>query len=200
MGKLSDGDLIAASIEEPPRFVEIFERHFQSIYRYALRRAGAASADDIASETFLVAFAGRGSYRAEHADARPWLFGIATNLIRRRRRDEERMLRAYSRAAPEDHSDEQVAADDRVDARRLQPLLARALLKLRRPERDTLLLIAWADLTYQEAAIALNVPVGTVRSRLSRARERIRKELRLSGPEQEDADFGWNFQGEITDG
>lgn len=200
MGMLSDRDLIAASAEEPARFVDIFERHFQSIYRYALRRAGEGSADDIASETFLVAFARRGSYRGDQANARPWLFGIATNLIRRHRRDEERMLRAYTRAAGETHNDDQIAVNARVDASRMQPLLARALLKLRREERDTLLLIAWADLSYQEVAAALNVPVGTVRSRLSRARERVRKELRLSDPEQEDAGFSWNFQGEITDG
>ena len=200
MTAVSDRDLILASGDEPARFVEIFDRHFQSIYRYARRRAGESAADDIASETFLVAFARRGSYREDQPDARPWLFGIATNLVRRRRRDEERMLRAYGRMAPGEHSDDHVAVDARVDAGRLQPLLAKALLKLRRPERDTLLLIAWADLTYQEAAAALKVPVGTVRSRLSRARERIRKELRLSDPEQEDAGLNWNLQGEISDG
>jgi RNA polymerase sigma factor (sigma-70 family) len=200
MGTFSDGDLIAASVEEPPRFVEVFERHFQSIYRYALRRAGEGSADDIASETFLVAFAKRGSFRVEQADARPWLFGIATNLMRRRRRDEERMLRAYGQIAARGEADDHAAADARVDAQRLQAQIARALLKLRPPERDALLLTAWAELTYQEAASALNVPVGTVRSRLSRARRRVRKELGLPDPEQEDLSLSWNLQGEITDG
>jgi RNA polymerase sigma-70 factor, ECF subfamily len=200
MTSISDRELMLMARTDPASFVGIFDRHFQSIYRYALRRAGEAVAEDIASETFLVAFTKRGSYRLDQLDARPWLFGIATNLMRRRRRDEERMLRAYCRAAYEDKADDHAMVHSRIDAQRLQGLIARALLKLRRPERDTLLLVAWADLSYQEAAVALNVPVGTVRSRLSRARERMRRELRLPGPEQEDADMVWNFQGEIADG
>jgi RNA polymerase sigma-70 factor, ECF subfamily len=184
-----------ASRTDAGSFVGIFDRHFQSIYRYALRRAGEAVAEDIASETFLVAFDRRNSYRTDQLDARPWLFGIATNLMRRRRRAEESTLRAYARSGVEGVVDVYAAVDARLEAGRSQPVIARALLKLRRPERDALLLVAWADFTYEEVAAALKVPVGTIRSRLSRARKKLRKELRLQDQEDE-PEFSWNLQGE----
>ncbi len=135
-------------------------------------------ADDLAQETFAVAFERRSSFNPSHESARPWLFGIAGNLLRHHGRTERRQLLAYARSGVDPASDPGFeAAEDRVDAGALGPALARALASLRHRDREVLLLHAWADLSYEEIARALGVPVGTVRSRLFRARRRIRKRL-----------------------
>jgi len=115
------------------------------------------------------------------------LYGIAANLLRRHRRTEGRRLRAYARHAgqPQDGWDE---ADERLDSLAAGPQLARALASLRPDQREVLLLFAWADLGYEEIARALDVPVGTVRSRLSRARERVRDELASSRDDATETD------------
>jgi hypothetical protein len=92
-----DSELIAASLVEPARFAELFDRHFPAIHRYLRRRVGAELADDLAAETFTQAFARRRHYRAEQPDAAPWLYGIAGNLVRQHARAEQRRLRAYAR-------------------------------------------------------------------------------------------------------
>jgi RNA polymerase sigma factor (sigma-70 family) len=131
----------------------------------------AALADELAAETFLQAFGARERYEPSLADVRPWLFGIAANLLRRHRRAEERRLRAYARAAtrPDDASAFD-GVDERLDAAATTAALATALSALGPGERDVLLLHAWADLSYEGIAAALAIPVGTVRSRLHRAR------------------------------
>lgn len=132
----------------------------------------------------MIAFRRRASYDGDQDDARPWLFGIATNLIRRHSRTERRMLAAYAKtgADPLFALDPELdAAEDRAQAKAAGPFLAEALAALRPAERDVLLLYAWADLSYQEVARALEVPVGTVRSRLARARELVRGLLAASG-------------------
>ena len=147
-------------------FEELFEREFDSVYGYLARRVGPELGRDLASETFTRAFAARKRYDPARGDARPWLYGIASNLLRRHYRDEERRLRALARldirreAAPPEES-----------------RLAAALATLPPEERDALLLFAWADLGYEEIATVLEVPVGTVRSRLHRARARVRAAL-----------------------
>ena len=147
-------------------FEELFERHFDAIYAYLARRAGPDLGRDLASETFTRAFAARRRYDALRGEERPWLFGIANNLLRRHYRDEERRLRALARLDVR-----------RDDAWPDEPRLADALGALSRDERDVLLLFAWADLTYEEIATALGLPVGTVRSRLHRARAQFRAAL-----------------------
>lgn len=147
-------------------FEELFERHFDAIYGYLARRVGPDLGRDLASETFTRAFAARKRYDASRSGERPWLFGIANNLLRRHYRDEERRLRALARL--------DVRRDDvSPDA----PRLAGALGALPCEERDVLLLFAWADLTYEEIANTLGLPVGTVRSRLHRARAQFRAAL-----------------------
>jgi RNA polymerase sigma-70 factor (ECF subfamily) len=173
-----DSALIARSLAEPEAFAAIFERHFDEILRY-LRRRFPAEAEELAAETFVVAFDCRESYRALGDSARPWLYGIASNLLYKRRRREARSLRAYARsagraAAP---ASEFAEAIERADAQRQAPALAAALAGLRVQERDTLLLYSLAGLSYEEVAFALGVPVGTVRSRLARARRRCAPEL-----------------------
>jgi RNA polymerase sigma factor (sigma-70 family) len=160
-------------------FAVLFDRHAGAVHRYLGRRVGEL-ADDLLSETFLVAFRRRAAYLAVHIEVRPWLFGIATNVLRGHVRAEQRRYRALARAAaepgtaPEDPGD----AADRLDAEALRGALADALAALKQRDRDVLLLFAWGQLGYEEIAAVLDVPVGTVRSRLNRARRQTRAALR----------------------
>ena len=171
-----DAAVIESSRREPERFAVLFDRHAPHIHRYLARRAGRQVADDLVAETFLAAFAKRDRYDLGHPDARPWLYGIATNLLGQHRRDEARQYRIRQAAAAEPevpgHA-ERVAAE--VTAQAMRTLLAAALAALPAGDRDVLLLIAWEQLTYQEVSRALAIPVGTVRSRLHRARTKVRQ-------------------------
>ncbi|GAA2128619.1 RNA polymerase sigma factor [Streptomyces synnematoformans] len=177
---LVDGDaaVIEESLDRPEAFAELYDRHAPAIHRYAARRLGTGAADDITADTFLAAFRARARFDTGRASARPWLYGIAANLIGRHRRSEVRSLRALARTGvdPVAHSwvDE---ADDRLAAQAAHAPLAGALARLPSGDRHVLLLVAWADLTYAEVAEALDIPVGTVRSRLSRARRKVRAAL-----------------------
>jgi len=172
-----DSDVISASTGVPAGFATIFDRHFDALHGYLQRRVGPDLADELTAQTFLVAFDKRRGYDPAQPDARPWLFGIATNLLRRHRRDEVRQFRAYSRTAVDPVMDAFDGVEARLDASRMRRELVDALAELSAEELDTLLLYAWADLPYPEIARALDVPVGTVRSRLARARGRIRNAL-----------------------
>ena len=173
-----DASVIANSRHDPEWFSVIFDRYFTAIHRYAAARLGPAAADDVAADTFLAGFDQRGRYDLTRPEAKAWLYGIATNLISRHRRDELRLYRALSRSATRDdvesHADR---VTDRVAAEQLSPRLARALKRLSQGDRDALMLVACADLSYAEAAFALGVPIGTVSSRLNRARAKLRKSL-----------------------
>jgi RNA polymerase sigma factor (sigma-70 family) len=173
-----DAAVIESSWREPERFAVLFDRHAPYIHRYLARRAGRQVADDLVAETFLAAFAKRDRYDLSHANARPWLYGIATNLVGQHRRDEARQyrIRQATPAEPDvpGHA-ERVAAD--VTAQAMRTLLDTALAALPAGDRDVLLLIAWEQLSYQEVARALAIPVGTVRSRLHRARAKTRQVL-----------------------
>ncbi|HEY2671991.1 MAG TPA: RNA polymerase sigma factor, partial [Rugosimonospora sp.] len=177
-----DAVVIESSWREPERFAVLFDRHAPHIYRYLARRAGRQVADDLLAETFLAAFVKRDRYDLGHSDARPWLYGIATNLIGQHRRDEARQFRIMHAAVAEDavpgHAD-RVAAD--VSAQAVRTLLGAALAALPSGDRDVLLLIAWEQLTYREVSSALGIPVGTVRSRLHRSRTRLRQVLAGTG-------------------
>jgi RNA polymerase sigma factor (sigma-70 family) len=148
-----------------------------------VRRLGQDAAEDIVAETFLLAFRQRDSYDQTRADARPWLYGIATNLIGRHRRAETRLYRALARTGAdpvlEPFTDR---VEDRVSASTASRQLAAGLAGLPEKLRDTLLLVVWGGLSYEEAATALGVPVGTVRSRMSRARGRLRRALGGTNP------------------
>ena len=126
-------------------------------------------------------FAGRSAFRPSATTARPWLFGIATNLLRNDRRAEFRLLRALSRLAagePTLHPDLAHEGSSEVTT-----ALADALADMDADQRDVLLLHAWAELSYDEIAASLAIPLGTVRSRLSRARARLRSALATAIPE-----------------
>jgi RNA polymerase sigma factor (sigma-70 family) len=173
---LSDADCVARSLDEPKAFEPIFDRHFAAVHRYLHRRAGRDLADELAAQTFAIAFERRASCRAV-GSLLPWLYGIATNLLHHRRRAERRQLRAYARSGV----DRWVTYDDeaaaRVDDAALGPRLAGALAAMRPRERHALLLYALAGLSYEEIATALDVPLGTVRTWLHRAREVAQREL-----------------------
>ena len=180
---MTDAEVIASSDSDPDQFGVLFHRHFLAVHRYLHRRVGPDLADELASETFGIAFRRRATYDTSQADARPWLFGIATNLVRAHRRTERRKLAAYARTGVDPVATDPGfdAAEDRAAADSAGPALARALAALLPEQRDVLLMFAWADLSYQEIARALDCPVGTVRSRLARARERLRELLAASG-------------------
>jgi RNA polymerase sigma factor (sigma-70 family) len=182
-----DAAVVQLSRQEPEHFSVLFRRHAPYIQRYVVRRLGQDAADDIVAETFLLAFRQRDSYDQTRADARPWLYGIATNLIGRHRRAEIRLYRALARTGAdpvmEPFTDR---VDDRVSASAASRRLATALARLPEKLRDTLLLVAWGDLSYEEVAAALGVPAGTVRSRVSRARSKLRRALGGTNPAASD--------------
>ena len=170
--ELPDATIIAASVKDPPAFAAVFDRHWAELHRYCVSRAQAAG-EDVAAETFRVAFDQRRKYDARYPDARPWLYGIATNTLRRHfRTDARRAVPLISRALGFEDD-----ALGRVEAHALGPDLAAALQTVASTDRDALLLHAWADLTYAEIAHATGVPVGTVRSRIHRARTLLRAHL-----------------------
>lgn len=178
----SDAASIAASLDSPSAFAPVFERHHATVHRHLARRLGTDLADELAAEAFAVAFAKRGRYDPSFEDARPWLFGIATRLARRHWRREERELRAYTRTGVDPTApshDERASA--RVASAGAGPALAAALAGLSRDERDVLLLHAWEELGHAEIAAALSISLGTVKSRLHRARHRVRQSLAEAG-------------------
>ncbi len=173
---IRDGEMIARSIADARAFGVIFERHFAAIHGYLRRRLDKQLADELAAQTFLVAFDRRASFDPGRADSRPWLFGIATNLAHNHRRRELRELRAIAAIRP----DADVGIDGveaRIDAERLRAPLAQCLAELPAEEADVLRLLAWAELDQPEIAEALGIPLGTVKSRLSRARGRMQSAL-----------------------
>lgn len=175
--ELTDAAIIVASRRDPARFAEIFDRHWPRIHSYCVSRAG-AEGEDIAAETFRVALDGCRRFDRSRDDARPWLFGIATNLLHRNLRAQTRQTRALRRLHIRDEIDPADGALDRVQAEALGPAVAEALGELPAPFRDALLLHVWGELTYEEVAEATHVSVGTVRSRIHRARAYVRSTLR----------------------
>jgi RNA polymerase sigma-70 factor (ECF subfamily) len=184
----TDGEAIAASLREPRAFGVVFERHFGVILRYLRRRLDDQPAEEVAAQTFFVAFDQRERFDRGRADARPWLFGIATNVARHHRRSEVRELRAIAALAPETSTAED-RSEAKVDAERLRAPLARCLAELPAEEADVLYLLVWAELDQPEIAAALEIPLGTVKSRLSRARLRLRTALDLPHPDATPTDL-----------
>jgi RNA polymerase sigma-70 factor (ECF subfamily) len=167
--------VIAASLREPGSFGVIFDRHGSTLLRFLARRVDPAEAEDLLGEVFRIAFERRAAFDQGRDSARPWLYGIAANLVAKHYRSETRRLRALARAGAarvldEDPAERAVAA---ADAGARWARVVDAIGVLPEAERQVLLLFAWEELSYDEIAAALGVPVGTVRSRLSRARGRL---------------------------
>ncbi|MEV0144811.1 MULTISPECIES: RNA polymerase sigma factor [unclassified Nonomuraea] len=178
---------VPPDLADPPDlragFEEVFNAHFSEIHRYIARRLSDDAADDLAAEVFLAAY--RGGYDASRGGMRPWLYGIATNLVARHRRSEVRRWKALSRTAERPEHDHEDATLARVAAGGLTGRLAGALAGLSRGDRDVVLLSVLGDLSHAEVAAALGIPAGTVASRLSRARKKLRKALGDVNPLEE---------------
>ena len=189
LGQRSDAELVAGSTDPAAGWAVLFDRHAAALHRYLARRVGPVIAEDLVAQTFLVAFERRGRYDPSYTHAQGWLYGIATNLLRRYHRDEARQLRMLARTGTDPvttacHSD---GVAGRVDAAVLSRRVAGLVAELPTGERDVLLLYAWAGLGLEEIGRALEVPAGTVRSRLYRARKRLRPALGTS----DCVDQGW---------
>ncbi|MEO5831971.1 MAG: sigma-70 family RNA polymerase sigma factor [Nakamurella sp.] len=157
-------------------FAELFDRYQEGLLRYLTRRVGPV-ADDLVAETFVAALTGRAAFDPDRGGPGPWLYGIATNLLRHHLRHEQRGLAASGRAAAGRLSSYEGPAEaiaGVVDAQRRVALLADGIAALIANDRDVLLLTAWAGLSSTEVAAALQIPVGTVRSRLHRVRQHLR--------------------------
>lgn len=184
----TDAEIISRMHGDPALFAIVFDRYYPAIHGFACRRLGRDLADDVTAETFLVAFDHWQRYDTKRSSARPWLFGIASNLIANQQRSEARRYQAFARA----DSAETAGADstdrlaDRIvgklDAQAVRGRLAQALRDIAPSDREVLLLVAWAGLSCEETAQALEIPAGTVRSRLHRARKRLQAALGGADP------------------
>lgn len=172
---IDERELAARLGVDPAAFTDVYDRYHRVIYGYVARRLGAELAEDLAADTFVVAFSHRHRFDPARGGLRPWLFGIATNLVAQHRRKEARRYRAIARTDPPPDvgsHEERVVAE--VAAQHVRPRLLKALADLPAGERDVLLLVALGQLSNVETATALGIPEGTVGSRLSRARKRLR--------------------------
>ena len=169
------------------KFEDVFRAEFPQLYRFVFRRVGNSAAEDIAAETFAIAYR-RWDERDSEKPPRPWLYGIATNVLRHHWRRERRMLRTYTHipVGPVDLEVDDEVLDEQLDATAQRSALASALADMRPAEREVLLLHAWAEMSDVEIAQALELPPGTVKSRLHRAREALRNQIGPSGQVVED--------------
>jgi RNA polymerase sigma factor (sigma-70 family) len=174
--ELTDSEALRRSLDEPTAFGLVYERHLDRVYLYLRRRLGDAAAEDVTAEVFVRAFRGRAKFRADYETALPWLLGIAGNLIGDHRRAERRRLTTLAKlTAPGE------GPRPETTGTALSHELVEALRSLPAADRDTLLLVVWGELSYEEAAVALDVPIGTVRSRIARARARLTADGGLAG-------------------
>lgn len=171
--------------QDRKRFETLYAAHRSSIVRYLRRRLGDDAAEDAAAEVFLRAYRRIDTLESSVAEARPWLYGIAEYVVLERWRAETRRLRLLERVGERARSASAVGAADETDATsgstaELAPDVVSALLNLSADDRSTLLLAVWGELSYDEVAAALDIPVGTVRSRIARARRQLQPVLRPS--------------------
>jgi RNA polymerase sigma-70 factor (ECF subfamily) len=177
---LTDGEVIARSLRASELFAVVFDRHHAAVHAYAARRVGTDAADDVIADVFLAAFAGRKRFDLATVSALPWLYGIAGNTLKRRWRTLaaidrlDRSVAGRSSTAAESHED---GVADRLDSAADWVVVRGVLDRLAEGDREALLLFAWEELTYPEIGVAMGIPVGTVRSRIHRARTQIRTVL-----------------------
>ena len=175
------------ALTDPERFGAVFDRYFAEIHGYAARRVGRDAAADIAAEVFLTAFRVRRTFDPGRGSVKAWLYGITTNHLSSYRRSEQRAYRAMARAGvPEQQEGHADAVIDQVAAEALRPALLAALADLTRGEREVLLLVALGGLSHADVAAALGIRYGTVASRLSRARAKLRTAAGITLPEADE--------------
>lgn len=168
----SDAELIGQSVAgDDEAFVAVLHRHEDAVWAYVARRVGRAQAEDLISEVWTSAFSAQSSYDRAFADARPWLFGIARNVLRAHWRARDDVDLEADVELLTARSDPWPAVDEQIDG---AAALRRAMAKLRPQEREVLLLVVWEALTIAEAARTIGMPVGTARYHLHRARVALR--------------------------
>lgn len=184
----TDADLWNKALtEDHEAFGVIFDRHLHAVQRFCARRCGSSDvADDLVSIVFLEAWRSRHRVVLEHESALPWLYAVARHTMANRTRTQFRHRKALARIPLADVPDpaEQVAG--RVDAQRLLSDVEKAFQHLKADDQDVIALCVWQGLEYAEAAIALEIPIGTVRSRLSRARSRLAALVDPTSPSSKD--------------
>ena len=184
MSSPSDAEVIGRSLGEPEAFGLIYDRHAATLLRFLGRRAGADVAEGLIGDLFRIAFERRTTFDASRSSALPWLYGIGSNLLLKHRRGAARRLRASARMAADREPTQRRTSAAALDARVLFPRVAGAIEALPDGEREALLLFAWEELSYQGVAEALELPIGTVRSRLNRARAHLRELLERKGKKE----------------
>jgi len=172
-----DAAAVRASVDDPARFALVFEQHHRAVWAYVARLAGADVADEVAGEVFARALARRARFDPQRGPVRAWLYGIATNVLRARHRSERRARAAFARAAglQAASSDPAGLTDDAAELAWVSRRVRAAMAELDRDHREVLVLFAWEQCSYAEIAAALDIPVGTVRSRLARARAQVKR-------------------------
>lgn len=169
----SDAELIGWSlVGDGDAFVEVVRRHETAVGAYLARRAGRGMVDELLGEVWLAAFASRGGYDRSFPDARPWLFGVARNTLRRHWRSLPGDQPVGEMAEAETGWDPWPGVDDRVDT---HAALRAALSSLRPLEREVLTLVAWEGLRVVDAARALGIPPGSAYRTLHQARLALRE-------------------------
>lgn len=170
----SDGDVVRRSLDEPEAFGLVFDRHFDGVRAYFARRTDVETAADLAAEVFRIGFERRRTFDPSRSSScRPWLFGIARNVLATEWDRAGRRSALTARLPLGPVPDPADAGVDAIDAARRWDAVAAALGRMDEATRELLLLVAWDRLSYEEVAEVLGVPVGTVRSRLSRARAQL---------------------------
>ncbi len=171
----TDRELLKAG--DASAFGTLFERHARPIYNFCFRRtADWAAAEDLTSVVFLEAWRKRKHVRLDGDSLLPWLYGVANNVVRNRRRSLRRHRAALDRLPREHEADFAEGVAERLDDQRRMHAVLTAVAQLPQADQDVVALCLWSQLSYEQAAVALDVPVGTVRSRLSRARRRLHDE------------------------
>jgi RNA polymerase sigma factor (sigma-70 family) len=160
-------------------FIRLFWRHGSAVHSYLSRRAGHQQADDLLEEVWVRAFRSRDRYD-ERLPALAWLYGIARNVLLGHLRSQHSLSARDTGRRNLGEPDPWDVVDDRLDARRTVSGLTEALAALSDEDREVLLLVAWEQLTPAEVAVVLDIPQGTARSRLHRARAQLRGSLELS--------------------
>lgn len=178
-------DYIDEDVFEELPFHDLYEQHSAALFRYVARRLGAEVAEDVLSQVFVEAMSNAANFDPSRGSERVWMFGIATNLIRRHRRAETLAHKAYAREADRPPSGTtHLMVDDRLLAEQGWARVSKVLAGLNADDRDLLLLFAWADLPYEVIADIVGLPVGTVKSRIHRTRAKLRSRLGMEDPKE----------------
>jgi RNA polymerase sigma factor (sigma-70 family) len=176
LSEAADSELLAMAGSEPEAFGELFKRHSRSVYAYCARRTGSLDqAEDLTSVVFMEAFRRRRKLHLSNASALPWLIGVANNVVR----NADRSLRRYRSAldripVPANAMSSEKDAMERLGAQEALAGALEAISALTQGEQDVVLLVLWSEFTYADAATALGIPIGTIRSRLASARAKFK--------------------------